>query len=157
MPTLEEEYDDRYEEDLPEAKAHTGRVLMSDVLKDIVPDDISPTDDVGAMAQNFTIVIMGCVTNGNESPFVGTLDSLMFQDADLELTLKVELDVGLAMVKSMPSVIGATSIGFSFIELHNGEDVTRLEPDDGFSVKGLRIEQVDHRRRMCMLLLNLQH
>ena len=157
MPTLEESYDDRYEDDLPEAKAHTSRVLMSDVLKDIVPDDISPTDDVETMAQNFTIVIMGYVTNGNEVPFVGTLDSLMFQDTDLELTIKVELDVGLVMLKACPSVIGGTNVRFSFIELHNGEDITRLEPDDGFFIKGLRIEQVDHRRRMCMLLLNLHH
>jgi hypothetical protein len=148
----------RYEEDdeLPEAKAHTGRVLMSDVLKDVVPDDISPNDDVGAMAQNFTIVIMGCVTNGNEEPFVGTLDSWMFQGNDLEVTLKVELDVGLSMLKASPHVVNGTSISFSFIELHNGEDVTRLEPVDGFSIKGSRIEQIDLRRRMCTLLLNLR-
>ena len=144
------------DDELPEAKAHTSRILMSDVLKGIMPEDVDATDDVAAVAQNFTIVILGCCIRGDETPMVGTLDSVMFQEHILELSVKVELDTALAMLKAAPCLSGGpVDVRFNFVELHNGEDITRFEPDGGMSIKGVRVEQVDHHRRMCMLLLNL--
>lgn len=147
---------DYSDDDLNEAKAHTSRILMSDVLKGVMPDDVLATDDVAAVAQNFTIVILGCSIQGDESPMVGTLDSVMFQEHILELSVKVELDTALSMLKAAPCLAGGPiDIRFNFIELHNGEDITRFEPTDGMTIKGVCVEQVDHHRRMCMLLLNL--
>ena len=132
---------------------------MSDVLRDVLPDDLAPDDELGAMAKNYIIVILGRITNfADEVPLLGTLEAIMCQDDDVEIEVKVQLDEALTIVRTAKSVIERQHVRFSFIELHVGEDITRFEPASGFgfALKGSRIGQIDYRRRMCTLLLNLR-
>lgn len=144
-------------DDIPVARTVTDRILMSDVLKDVIPEELSTND--GTSTQNFTIVILGRSVDGNENPVVGALVDIMFADHDIEIGIKIQLDDALLMLTSMPSTVNRRDISFNFIELHNGEDVTRFEPTsqrNTFEIKGVRLGEIDKQRGMCVLLLNLR-
>lgn len=133
---------------------------MSDVLKGVLPEDVAPTDELGMMAQNYIMIVLGRTLNeSDENPLIGTLEGVMYSGNDVEIEVRVELDEALLFVRGAPSVIKDNKLktSISFIELHVGEKVTRFEPRAGFSIGGVRVATIDYRRRMCTLLLNLRH
>lgn len=127
-----------------EVQPALDRVLMSDTLKDQVPDvDPAALEELSA---KYVHVIANRVVGGQLLPITGIMLSTLF-DAKPEVELKVLVDDAL-------DVIEAQNQYFEGFELHHG---TRIVPMTGpFKVAAARIQEVDVKTQMCVLLLQLE-
>lgn len=142
------------DEDVSVAVPDNSRVLMSDVLRDALPREMS--DDTQALALNYVMVVLGRVIDGMESPLVGTLEGFMAQGDTIEVEAKVELDEALLTMTGAPSANPRRNIHFVFVELHDGEKVSAFGGESQLELNGVRLGAIDYRRRMCVLMLNLR-
>lgn len=138
------------------AVVDNSRVLMSDVLRDALPQESNMSDDTRNLAMNYVMVVMGRIIDNVEKPLVGTLEGFMTQGDVIELEAKVELDEALLTMTGAPSAKQRRNVRFAFIELHDGENVSAFGGDFEMELDGVRLGAIDYRRRMCVLMLNLR-
>jgi hypothetical protein len=140
--------------DEKQAKVDNSRLLMSDALKGIVPEEFETNDQVEAMASN-TILCILHDTFGQ--PIVGAIQDVGFQAEkfSVDIEVKTTLEDGMKLIQTAPWCIDRHDVKFEKIEFHVGEDVTTLDSNDGFHLVGVRVGLVDVKRRMCTVLLSL--
>lgn len=132
-------------------EADNNRVLMSDTLQGNVPE--LEAEGLEAMANNFIIAVVQYVVGEQTDPSVaaGTLRGIMTDGDTVELEAGVELDVGLTFLKDREQI----KAGF---ELHPGADEEAVIKTFAvaMTVTGVRLMDIDYRRGMCTLLLQLK-
>lgn len=127
-----------------ELKPNVSRILMSDILKDQVPE--LESDAVDELQKQYVHVIADRRIGGQQVPIAGLLVAVLF-DITPELEFRVELGEALATVK-------AEQLSIHSFELQHG-DVTVPVPGP-FMVKAARIQDVDVFNQTCVLSLQLQ-
>lgn len=127
-----------------EVQPDVDRILMSDTLKDQVADvDPAALEELSA---KYVHVVAHRVVAGQQLPITGIMLSTLF-DAKPEVELKVLVDDAL-------DVIEAQDQHFDGFELHHGERIVPLKGP--FKVVAARIQEVDVKTQMCVLLLQLE-
>lgn len=127
-----------------ELKSNPSRILMSDVLRDRMPE--LESDVVDKLHEQYVHVIMDRRISGQQQPLTGLLRSVLF-DVQPEVEVKVDLEDALNTVKATELVI----MGF---ELQYGTDGTVAVPGP-FTVKAARIQDVDPSTQTCVLAVQL--
>ncbi len=125
-------------------KPNVSRILMSDVLKDKVPE--LESDAVDELQNQYVHVVADRRIGGQQIPIAGLLVAVLF-GAIPELDFKVELSEALITVK-------ADQLSINSFELQHG-DVTVPVPGP-FYVKAARIQDIDVFNQTCVLSLQLQ-
>jgi hypothetical protein len=133
-----------------EMKAETSRVLMSDVLRGRVSEEIEDEATIAAadiLEKSVVSVVANLqVGTGKSTAVCGILRSVLFE-AEPELEFRVTLDEALGIVE-------AQNVQFLSFELHHGERVVRTPGP--FLIKGARIDDIDALNGLCVLSLGLK-
>lgn len=127
-----------------ELKVNTSKILMSDVLKDKLPEHES--DAVDELQEKYVHVVADRYISGKQSPMAGLLVAVLF-DTIREVEMRVELAEALLTVK-------ADAVMFAGFELQHG-DLTVPIPGP-FLVKAARIQDIDVLNQTCVLSMQLQ-
>jgi hypothetical protein len=133
-----------------EIKAETSKVLMSDVLRGRVPEDLED-EAVATAADTLQGSVISVIANvqvgrGVTTPVCGILRSVLFEN-EPELEFRLTLDDALAMV----STEGLQFLGF---ELHYGDK--QIKSPGPYTIKGARIDDIDAANGLCVLSLGLK-
>jgi|SRR5579863_509824 len=135
---------------MTEIRAETSKVLMSDVLRGQVPEEIEDeavNGAVDALEKSVISVVANVqVGKGKATAVCGILRSVLFEK-EPELEFRVTLDDALAVV----SAEGLQFLGF---ELHRGDQV--IKSPGPYDVKGARIDDIDAAAGLCVLSLGLR-
>jgi hypothetical protein len=124
------------------------RILMSDSLQGNMPE--LEGGQVEEMAASFVIVTINVDFPGKGMlGFAGSLRSLMYDGKTVELETAVQLDDGLRFLEDPKGWL------LQFV-LHPGEDEPIKRFETPHSVEGCRLMDIDYRRGMCTLLLQLK-
>lgn len=125
-------------------KADTSHILMSEMLRDQVPElDGEQLEEI--TAKHVTIIAERLVA-GKSDPLIGVLRGIVTGDKP-ELEFRCEVSEAL-------KVLQTKDLSFGRIELHHGEDtVVRL--DGPFDVKAVRIDEILAHDQLCTLGLHL--
>lgn len=130
-----------------ELKTNNSRVLMSDALRDQLPegdDSQSPFDE---LQNNAVYVVIDRRVGGLKKPITGVLSSVLF-GVEPEIEVMVSLESALETVQ-------AERLEILGIELQHGENVTVPMPGP-FNVKVARIDKIDVIQQSCILGMQLQ-
>ena len=128
-----------------EMKAETSKVLMSEVLRGRVPEEIE--NEAAQSIENGMVTVLIQVQRGPKRTSIpGILRSVLFE-AEPELEAKVELDEAL-------NIIEAKDLQLLGFELHHGDRV--IQVPGPFWVKGTRIDEINPLDGMCLLMLGLK-
>lgn len=148
------------EDDPKEVEPDLSRILMSDILRDVMPSNLQPDDNMEALANNYIIVVLGRTVGAESTPLVGTLLGFTFEGKNLEVEARVQLEDALDLTSGSPYAERKVNVNFQYVELHEGENVRRFQVDDGetygFELAGARLGPIDYKRKMCTLLLSLR-
>ena len=124
--------------------ADTNRVLMSDVLKDRLPQ---LEDDVLEPIQGKHVLAVGHMVSGNETKGVtGILRGVIF-GAVPEVEFRLDLEDALGIVQ-------APQLQFSKFELHHGDKV--IDMPGPFVVSMCRIDDISAQDQLCTIWLQLK-
>lgn len=134
-------------------RVNNDRVLMSDTLKGNVPE-IEGTE-LEEMAANYIMVVIERQLGADVTAVVGTLRSVMCDDESVELEVNTELDEALIFIRHSEQGGSDINMTVAGVELHPGED-DPIRFDRCYLVTGCRLMDIDYRRAMCTLLLQLK-
>ena len=133
-----------------EIKAETSRVLMSDVLKGRVPEDLEDEAVAGAVdvleKEVVSVIANVQVGTGKATAVCGILRSVLFE-SEPELEFRVTLDDAL-------SIVEAQQLQFLGFELHHGDRV--IKGPGPLLIKGARIDDIDAPNGLCTLSLGFK-
>jgi|SRR5579885_790021 len=133
-----------------EIKAETSRVLMSDVLKGRVPEELEDEAVAGAIdaleKSVVNVIAKIQIGEGKATAVCGILRSVLFE-TEPELEFRVTLDDALAIVE-------AQSLQFLGFELQH--DKRTIKCPGPFLIKGARIDDIDAPNGLCTLSLGLK-
>lgn len=133
-----------------EIKAETSKVLMSDVLRGRVTEEIEDEATLAA-ADALERSVVSVVANmqagqGKSTAVCGILRSVLFE-TEPELEFRVPLDDAL-------NVIEAENLKLLGFELHHGDRTVKIPGP--FLIKGARIDDIDALNSLCILMLGLK-
>jgi len=138
--------------DLPqEAMPVTDNVLMSDTLHGRIAD---ADDEAEELAKKYIIAILGAQFGTWQYPFTGSLSSIAVMKDSIEIEVRTQLDDAIKVLKGTDACEDESGVAFGRIELHQGED-DPIVFEGPYDVGGCRILDIDYRRAMCSLLLQL--
>ena len=133
-----------------ELRAETSKVLMSDILRGRVPEELEDEAMAGAVEalekSVISVVANVQVGSGKATAVTGILQSVLFEN-EPELEFKLVLDDALAIVE-------AQQLQFLGFELHYGERVVKVPGP--LIIKGARIDQIDTAHGLCVLSLGFK-
>lgn len=127
-----------------EIKANTSRILMSDTLKEQLPE--LESDAAEELQDRYVHVVADRRINKQQHPLAGLLVSVLF-DVTPEIEIRVELSEALKTVK-------AEQLLFNSFELQHGDETVQVPGP--FKVKAARIEDIDVMNQTSVLSLQLQ-
>ncbi len=127
-----------------EIKANTSRILMSDTLKEHLPD--LESDAIDRLQDQYVHVIADRRMKGSLAPLAGLLVSVLF-DVNPEIEIRVELSEALKTVK-------AEQLVFNDFELQHGDETVSIPGP--FKVKAARIQDIDPLNQTSVLSMQLQ-
>ena len=130
--------------DLPFVVPTTDRILMSESLRDEIPE-------VNEAADSHIITIINSSIDEEPTSTVGTLRGIMYDADGVELEIKTGIDDAMMYVNNSDRAIAV----FQF-EFHRGEDVTSFGEPHGYTVTGCRMLDIDYARKLTTLLLQLK-
>jgi hypothetical protein len=129
-----------------ELKANNSRVLMSEVLKEQIPEGDDAGDPLNGIETLAVYVVVDRRISGQKSPLTGILSSVLF-GAEPEVELMVNIGDAL-------ETINASQLEILGVELQYGEDVTVPMPGP-FNVKAARLDKIDVIQQSCVLSMQL--
>lgn len=127
-----------------------SKVLMSDILRGKVPEELEDEAMAGAvdaLERSVVSVIANVqIGTGKSTAVTGILQSVLFEN-EPELEFKLVLDDALAIVE-------AQELKFLGFELHYGERIIKVPGP--LTIKGARIDQIDAAHGLCVLSLGFK-
>lgn len=130
---------------MSKVEAETSKVLMSDSLKGLLPDELD--DEAAEKMERLTVTVVAAVQIGEKKTVIpGILRSVLFE-VEPELEFRVQLHEAI-------SFVSANQLNFLGFELHHGTDI--VKSPGPFLIKGVRIDDIDAVNQMCTLSLGLK-
>lgn len=128
-----------------ELKHNPTRVLMSDVLKDTLPE--LDEGQINLLSEQYVHVVAERIVGQKLEPITGILSSALFAAVNPEIEFKV-------LLKEAFDVIEASDQTFNGFQLQHG--TRNIDMTGPFTVKAARVQDIDPELQTCVLALQLE-
>lgn len=126
-----------------EMKADPSHVLMSDVLKDKLPDLAEQVEN----ARKKHVIVVGHMVIGTKTEGItGILRGVLFGAAP-EIEFRIQLESALTIIQT-------SNVSFAKFELHHEERI--VDMPGPFTIVAARIDEILAQEQMCTLGLHLK-